>query len=230
MQQRASALLGKQPQGKARDLDLSLALRAHPAAARHAAGLSGAVRHLRSRRSGERRPRRAARNQGGRRAAAARRLDQLHQPLEDAVDSARAGRRRCATSDKEHLASMAYRRYQKALKHAGAVDFDDLLLCTEELFEKFADVRARRSRALLAPAGRRVSGHQRQPVSDRQGAGRRAPQPVRRGRRRSVDLRLARGRGHAHSAFQARLARGQGRAAGGELPLDRRDPHAWPIG
>ncbi len=46
-----------------------------------------------------------------------------------------------AQTDKEHLASMAYRRYQNALKQAGAVDFDDLLLCTEELFEKFADAR-----------------------------------------------------------------------------------------
>ncbi len=47
-----------------------------------------------------------------------------------------------AQTDKEHLASMAYRKYQRALKNAGAVDFDDLLLCTEELFEKHADVRA----------------------------------------------------------------------------------------
>ena len=46
-----------------------------------------------------------------------------------------------AATDKEHLASMAYRRYQRALRQAGAVDFDDLLLCTEELFERFADVR-----------------------------------------------------------------------------------------
>ena len=46
-----------------------------------------------------------------------------------------------AHTDKEHLASMAYRRYQKALKQAGAVDFDDLLLCTEELFQNFAEVR-----------------------------------------------------------------------------------------
>jgi len=45
-----------------------------------------------------------------------------------------------AQSDKEHLAAMAYRRYQRALKNAGAVDFDDILLCTEELFEKHADV------------------------------------------------------------------------------------------
>ncbi len=47
-----------------------------------------------------------------------------------------------AHNDKDHLASMAYRRYQRALKQAGAVDFDDLLLCTEELFQHFADVRA----------------------------------------------------------------------------------------
>ena len=44
-------------------------------------------------------------------------------------------------SDKEHLAAMGYRKYQKALQMAGAVDFDDLLLCTEELFEKFPAVR-----------------------------------------------------------------------------------------
>jgi DNA helicase-2/ATP-dependent DNA helicase PcrA len=46
-----------------------------------------------------------------------------------------------ARSDKEHLASMAYRRYQQALRQAGALDFDDLLLCTEELFAGFEDAR-----------------------------------------------------------------------------------------
>ena len=46
-----------------------------------------------------------------------------------------------ARTDKEHLAAMAYRRYQKELKTKGAVDFDDLLLCTEELFQRFDDVR-----------------------------------------------------------------------------------------
>ena len=46
-----------------------------------------------------------------------------------------------ASTDKEHLGSMAYRRYQAALKAAGAVDFDDLLLCTEDLFERFPDAR-----------------------------------------------------------------------------------------
>jgi DNA helicase-2/ATP-dependent DNA helicase PcrA len=46
-----------------------------------------------------------------------------------------------ARSDKEHLAAMGYRRYQKSLQTAGAVDFDDLLLLTEELFEKHPAVR-----------------------------------------------------------------------------------------
>ncbi len=39
-----------------------------------------------------------------------------------------------ASTDREHLAAVAYRRYQAALQAVGGVDFDDLLLCTEKLF------------------------------------------------------------------------------------------------
>jgi len=46
-----------------------------------------------------------------------------------------------ATTDRDHLAAAAYRRYQNSLKVRGMVDFDDLLLCTEELFAKHAEVR-----------------------------------------------------------------------------------------
>ena len=46
-----------------------------------------------------------------------------------------------AQTDREHLAAAAYRRYQNALKTVGAVDFDDLLLVTEELFAKSAKAR-----------------------------------------------------------------------------------------
>lgn len=46
-----------------------------------------------------------------------------------------------ASSDKEHLAASAYRRYQNTLKASGAVDFDDLLLLVGDLFQKFPDVR-----------------------------------------------------------------------------------------
>ena len=46
-----------------------------------------------------------------------------------------------AQTDKQHLAASVYRRYQNALRAAGAVDFDDLLLLTEELFRRFPEVR-----------------------------------------------------------------------------------------
>jgi DNA helicase-2/ATP-dependent DNA helicase PcrA len=46
-----------------------------------------------------------------------------------------------AETDREHLAAAGYRRYQKNLKLLGAVDFDDLLLLTEELFTRFPTVR-----------------------------------------------------------------------------------------
>lgn len=45
-----------------------------------------------------------------------------------------------AQTDKQHVAAIAFRRYQRALKNAGAVDFDDILLCSEELFAKYPDV------------------------------------------------------------------------------------------
>ena len=46
-----------------------------------------------------------------------------------------------AASDREHLAAAAYRRYQSSLKARGMVDFDDLLLCTEELLTKHPAIR-----------------------------------------------------------------------------------------
>jgi DNA helicase-2/ATP-dependent DNA helicase PcrA len=46
-----------------------------------------------------------------------------------------------AAKDKAQLAAMAYGKYQAALKATGAMDFDDLLLCTEELFVKHPEVR-----------------------------------------------------------------------------------------
>lgn len=45
-----------------------------------------------------------------------------------------------AEDDMESLGSMAYRKYQQGLKSTGSVDFDDLLLLTEELFRKFPEV------------------------------------------------------------------------------------------
>ncbi len=46
-----------------------------------------------------------------------------------------------AQTDREHLAAVGYRRYQKSLEQAGAVDFDDLLLCTSRIFSRFPEAR-----------------------------------------------------------------------------------------
>ena len=46
-----------------------------------------------------------------------------------------------AVTPKEVLAAAAYRRYQNTLRAAGAVDFDDLLMLTQELFQKHPDVK-----------------------------------------------------------------------------------------
>ncbi len=46
-----------------------------------------------------------------------------------------------AATDKEHFAAAGYRRYQEALRVRGAMDFDDLLLHTETLFEEHPAIR-----------------------------------------------------------------------------------------
>jgi DNA helicase II / ATP-dependent DNA helicase PcrA len=46
-----------------------------------------------------------------------------------------------AGTDKEHFAAAGYRRYQVALKARGAMDFDDLLLNTELLFDEHPAIR-----------------------------------------------------------------------------------------
>lgn len=46
-----------------------------------------------------------------------------------------------ADSDREHLAAIAYRRYQNNLQKSGVVDFDDLLLLSERLFTQHPEVR-----------------------------------------------------------------------------------------
>lgn len=45
-------------------------------------------------------------------------------------------------TDAQHLAAIGYQRYQRQLKLSGAVDFDDLLLLTEKLFQEHDDIRA----------------------------------------------------------------------------------------
>ncbi len=123
-----------------------------------------------------------------------------------------------AATDKDHLASAAFRRYQAALRTAGSVDFDDLLLLTDELFRRFPEVHQ-------AEAGRfdHVLVDEYQDTNAVQYRIVKALAERHRnlcgGRRRSVDLRLARGRGASHSPLQTRLARGTGCPLGNQLPV-----------
>lgn len=50
-----------------------------------------------------------------------------------------------AGTDAEHVAASGYRRYQQAIKLAGAMDFDDLLLQTELLFSQLEEARQEES-------------------------------------------------------------------------------------
>ena len=52
-----------------------------------------------------------------------------------------------AGTDKEHVAAIGYRRYQRDLKNKGAVDFDDLLLLTDQLFRDFPEIRKKEAAA-----------------------------------------------------------------------------------
>ena len=52
-----------------------------------------------------------------------------------------------AGTDKEHIAAIGYRRYQRDLKNKGAVDFDDLLLLTDQLFRDFPEIRKKEAAA-----------------------------------------------------------------------------------
>jgi len=52
-----------------------------------------------------------------------------------------AGAESIAQGDREQLAAAAYARYQTQLRACGSMDFDDLLLTTEELFDKHPEAR-----------------------------------------------------------------------------------------
>ena len=80
-------------------------------------------------------------------------------------------------------------------------------------------------REALPPRPRgRVPGHEPPAVRDRPRDRRRAPQRVRGGRRRPVDLRLARGRHPQDPRLPPRLRGRQGRPPADQLPLDPADP------
>ena len=64
------------------------------------------------------------------------------------------------TNYKDEIVARVYDEYTKILRSSGALDFDDLLLKTVELFEKSEVVRTALQPALPLRDGGRVPGHQ----------------------------------------------------------------------
>ena len=92
------------------------------------------------------------------------------------------------------------------------------------IFQTHEDVlRAVPALVPLHPRGR-VPGHERRPVPLAAASGADPPQHLLRGRRRPVDLRLARCGGRQHPAVREGLPRRQGHPARTELPLDAAHP------
>ena len=88
----------------------------------------------------------------------------------------------------EDTVADVYALYEKRMHEANAMDFDDLLVRTVNLFELFEDVRSRYQKALPLDPRRRVPGHQPRPVPAAPAAGRGAREPDGRRRRCPVDL------------------------------------------
>ena len=128
----------------------------------------------------------------------------------------------------EQTTADVYDLYEQRMHSSNAMDFDDLLFRCVNLYELFPEVRERYRRAFRLRARRRVPGHQPRPVPLAAAARRGAPQPLRRRRRRPVDLRLPRRRHPQHPRLRGRLPRRRGGQARAELPLDPDHPRARP--
>ena len=121
-----------------------------------------------------------------------------------------------------------YALYDAMCQREGVVDFAELLLRSYELLARQRGPARALPATLLAPARRRVPGHQHAAVQVAAHAGRAAHGGVRRRRRRPVDLRVPRRQGRQHAAVRARLrhagAAGQADQARAELPVARAHP------
>ena len=98
-----------------------------------------------------------------------------------------------------------YALYDAMCQREGVVDFAELLLRSYELLARQRRAARALPPPLLAPAGRRVPGHQRAAVQVAEAARRPAHGGVRGRRRRPVDLRVPRRQRRQHAALRARL-------------------------
>ena len=113
----------------------------------------------------------------------------------------------------EETVADVYDMYEKRMHAANAMDFDDLLVRTVNLFELFADLRERYSRNFRHVLVDEYQDTNRVQYRMLQLLTGRAREPLRRRRRLAVDLRLPRRRGPQHPRLRARLPRTRSRSS-----------------
>ena len=110
------------------------------------------------------------------------------------------------------------------LRACAAFDFDDLIVEPVRLFERDEGVRERWSSKYRYVMVDEYQDTNRGAAAHGQAPGRAARQPVRRRRRRPVDLQLARRRPDEHPRVRRAVPGREDRQARAELPLDEDDP------
>ena len=225
MQQRAAALLGKRlPKQPEISTFHSLCVRILRRHIRHLGYPAAFAIYDRGDQESVARSR-PARDQGGRRPAAAGRPALLHRPLEDGLGPARSRRPPLAQTDKEHLAAAAYRRYQKRPEGRRGASISTTCCCAPRScssgFPRSARAEAGRFDHLLVDEYQDTNGSQYRIVKAL-AAGHRNLCVV-----GDDDQSIYGWRGAEVThilRFTARLARRQDRPPGDQLPLDPRDP------
>ena len=123
---------------------------------------------------------------------------------------------------REQQIAKLYELYTKALKDANALDFDDLLLKTVELFETVRAGARTIRQEIPVSHGRRVPGHEPPAVPADPAPGRHPSQPVRRRRPRPVDLQVAWRGPSEHPRLRARFSRGRRSSSWSETTARRK--------
>ena len=135
-----------------------------------------------------------------------------------------------AKGPNERAVAEAYELYQRRLREAHALDFDDIIMATVHLLQSHphvAEAYRRRFRHVLVDEYQDTNHAQYMLVKELVGAARRraaAGRAVRGRRRRPVDLRVPRRHDPQHPGVRARLPRRPHHPAGAELPLHPDDP------
>ena len=125
-----------------------------------------------------------------------------------------------ARDEERKEVAKVFRAYNEMLRKASALDFDDLLLRAVELLQQKGGCAGGVELALSIFDGGRISGHKCGAGRVGALAGGHAEECLRCGRRRPIDLQLARGACGESETLHRGFPRGEDYSTRGELPLD----------